>query len=140
VFTLWYYTYYSGMFLLSVVHELRVFFEWQMSTDAHSIASQLNSSGLLRTQGLIGGKWQDAYDGKTIKVFHSYFYFPLLFFFNWFFAKFKGMRLLIRFKLILLQMIIVCWCCLYFSPYFIATSSMVVLFIRILVFHAIVGL
>ncbi|PNY12737.1 succinate-semialdehyde dehydrogenase mitochondrial-like, partial [Trifolium pratense] len=41
-----------------------------MSTDAHNIASQLNSSGLLRTQGLIGGKWQDAYDGKTIKVYN----------------------------------------------------------------------
>ncbi|WJX68653.1 Succinate-semialdehyde dehydrogenase, mitochondrial [Trifolium repens] len=42
----------------------------KMSTDAQSIASQLNSSGLLRTQGLIGGKWQDAYDGKTIKVYN----------------------------------------------------------------------
>ncbi|GAU35836.1 hypothetical protein TSUD_56440 [Trifolium subterraneum] len=41
-----------------------------MTTNAHSIASQLNSSGLLRTQGLIGGKWQDAYDGKTIKVYN----------------------------------------------------------------------
>jgi len=46
-----------------------------MSTDAHSIASQLNTSGLLRTQGLIGGKWRDAYDGKTIKVCHSCCYF-----------------------------------------------------------------
>ncbi|RZB97204.1 Succinate-semialdehyde dehydrogenase, mitochondrial isoform B [Glycine soja] len=41
-----------------------------MSTDAQSIASQLNSSGLLRTQGLIAGKWSDAYDGKTIKVYN----------------------------------------------------------------------
>ncbi|OIW11700.1 hypothetical protein TanjilG_12219 [Lupinus angustifolius] len=38
--------------------------------DARSVASQLNSSGLLRTQGLIGGKWSDAYDGKTIKVYN----------------------------------------------------------------------
>ncbi|KAH1210995.1 Succinate-semialdehyde dehydrogenase, mitochondrial [Glycine soja] len=45
-------------------------FEWQMSMDAQSVASQLNSSGLLRTQGLIGGKWSDAYDGKTIKVYN----------------------------------------------------------------------
>ncbi|XP_020223552.1 succinate-semialdehyde dehydrogenase, mitochondrial [Cajanus cajan] len=42
----------------------------KMSVDAHSVASQLNSSGLLRTQGLIGGKWSDAYDGKTIKVYN----------------------------------------------------------------------
>ncbi|KAH1237408.1 Succinate-semialdehyde dehydrogenase, mitochondrial [Glycine max] len=42
----------------------------KMSTDAQSIASQLNSSGLLRTQGLIAGKWSDAYDGKTIKVYN----------------------------------------------------------------------
>jgi succinate-semialdehyde dehydrogenase len=39
-----------------------------MSMDVQSIASRLNSSGILRTQGLIGGKWVDAYDGKTIKV------------------------------------------------------------------------
>ncbi|KAL2972283.1 hypothetical protein AAZX31_15G246000 [Glycine max] len=42
----------------------------KMSMDAQSVASQLNSSGLLRTQGLIGGKWSDAYDGKTIKVYN----------------------------------------------------------------------
>ncbi|KAG4958031.1 hypothetical protein JHK85_044411 [Glycine max] len=41
-----------------------------MSMDAQSVASQLNSSGLLRTQGLVGGKWSDAYDGKTIKVYN----------------------------------------------------------------------
>ncbi|KAL2330994.1 hypothetical protein Fmac_018575 [Flemingia macrophylla] len=41
-----------------------------MSVDAHTVASQLNSSGLLRTQGLIGGKWTDAYDCKTIKVYN----------------------------------------------------------------------
>lgn len=37
---------------------------------AQDYAAQLNSSGLLRTQGLIGGKWTDAYDGKTIEVFN----------------------------------------------------------------------
>ncbi|RDX73094.1 Succinate-semialdehyde dehydrogenase, mitochondrial, partial [Mucuna pruriens] len=41
-----------------------------MNMNTHSVASQLNSSGLLRTQGLIGGKWTDAYDGKTIKVYN----------------------------------------------------------------------
>ncbi|KAH7557875.1 hypothetical protein JRO89_XS11G0232100 [Xanthoceras sorbifolium] len=33
-----------------------------------SITDKLRSSGLLRTQGLIGGKWTDAYDGKTLEV------------------------------------------------------------------------
>ncbi|KAE9590504.1 hypothetical protein Lal_00023337 [Lupinus albus] len=42
----------------------------KISIDARSAATQLNSSGLLRTQGLIGGKWSDAYDGKTIKVYN----------------------------------------------------------------------
>nr|XP_007149181.1 hypothetical protein PHAVU_005G048300g [Phaseolus vulgaris]ESW21175.1 hypothetical protein PHAVU_005G048300g [Phaseolus vulgaris] len=42
----------------------------KMSIDAQSVASKLTSSGLLRTQGLIGGKWTDAYDGKTIKVYN----------------------------------------------------------------------
>jgi len=60
-----------------------------MSVDAQSVASKLNSSGLLRTQGLIGGKWSDAYDGKTIKVY-------LLFFFlsssNDFFVKVQWKR------------------------------------------------
>ncbi|KAL1300097.1 hypothetical protein HN51_044782 [Arachis hypogaea] len=42
----------------------------KISMDARSIASQLNSSGLLKTQGLIGGKWSDSYDGKTIKVYN----------------------------------------------------------------------
>ncbi|EXB51249.1 Succinate-semialdehyde dehydrogenase [Morus notabilis] len=43
-------------------------FTRQITMDAKSVASQLKSSGLLRTQGLIGGKWTDAYDGKTIEV------------------------------------------------------------------------
>ncbi|KAK9131613.1 hypothetical protein Scep_011141 [Stephania cephalantha] len=36
--------------------------------DTQSVAAQLRSSGLLQTQGLIGGKWTEAYDGKTIEV------------------------------------------------------------------------
>ncbi|KAK2654433.1 hypothetical protein Ddye_014289 [Dipteronia dyeriana] len=40
----------------------------QMSTDMKSITTKLRSSGLLRSQGLIGGKWTDAYDGKTLEV------------------------------------------------------------------------
>ena len=47
---------------------MNVGFVCQMSMDAQSVASKLRSSGLLRTQGLIGGKWTDAYDGKTIQV------------------------------------------------------------------------
>jgi len=39
-----------------------------MSMDAQSVSEKLRSSGLLRTQGLIGGKWLDSYDNKTIKV------------------------------------------------------------------------
>ncbi|XP_062169174.1 succinate-semialdehyde dehydrogenase, mitochondrial [Alnus glutinosa] len=42
----------------------------QISTEAESVASRLHKSGLLRTQGLIGGKWVDAYDRKTIKVYN----------------------------------------------------------------------
>lgn len=42
-----------------------------MSTDAQSIAARLNSSGFIRSQGFIGGKWTDAYDGKTIEVRES---------------------------------------------------------------------
>ena len=39
-----------------------------MSTDASSVAARLSSSGFIRSQGFIGGKWTDAYDGKTIEV------------------------------------------------------------------------
>lgn len=39
-----------------------------MSTDTQSVAARLNSSGFIRSQGFIGGKWTDAYDGKTIEV------------------------------------------------------------------------
>ncbi|CAN4120642.1 unnamed protein product [Withania somnifera] len=39
-----------------------------MATDTQSLAAKLKISGLLRNQALIGGKWVDSYDGKTIKV------------------------------------------------------------------------
>lgn len=39
-----------------------------MSTDPKEAASRLRDLGLLRTQGLVGGKWVDAYDGKTFEV------------------------------------------------------------------------
>ncbi|KAF6136638.1 hypothetical protein GIB67_016094 [Kingdonia uniflora] len=42
----------------------------QINMDAQNVASQLSGSGLLRTQGLIGGKWTEAYDGSTIKVYN----------------------------------------------------------------------
>lgn len=38
--------------------------------EAQSVASRLNRSGLLRSQGLIGGKWTEAYDAKTLKVYN----------------------------------------------------------------------
>lgn len=40
----------------------------QMSTDARSVAARLGESGFIKSQGFIGGKWTDAYDGKTIEV------------------------------------------------------------------------
>ncbi|KAF7140952.1 hypothetical protein RHSIM_Rhsim06G0244300 [Rhododendron simsii] len=40
----------------------------RISMESRSVAARLNSSGFLQTQGLIAGKWTDAYDGKTIKV------------------------------------------------------------------------
>ncbi|KAJ0574442.1 putative succinate-semialdehyde dehydrogenase (NAD(+)) [Helianthus annuus] len=40
----------------------------QMSMGSESLVSRLKSCGLLQTKGLIGGKWVDAYDGKTIEV------------------------------------------------------------------------
>ena len=42
--------------------------EQSMSSEVQSIAARLRNSGLLRSQGLIGGQWIDAYDGRTIKV------------------------------------------------------------------------
>ncbi|KAK9152581.1 hypothetical protein Sjap_000061 [Stephania japonica] len=43
-------------------------FDDSTSMDTQSVAAQLRSSGLLQIQGLIGGKWTEAYDGKTIEV------------------------------------------------------------------------
>ncbi|KVI10235.1 succinate-semialdehyde dehydrogenase, mitochondrial [Cynara cardunculus var. scolymus] len=40
----------------------------EMSTETESIVARLKSSGLFQTKGLIGGKWTDAYDGRTIEV------------------------------------------------------------------------
>lgn len=40
----------------------------QMSMDRKSALARVTESGLLKTQGLIGGIWMDAYDGKSIKV------------------------------------------------------------------------
>ena len=57
---------------------IRGLFECQISMDARSIASQLSSSGLLRTRGLIGGNWIDAYDGQTIKAWQSWFYYKFV--------------------------------------------------------------
>ncbi|XP_043687976.1 succinate-semialdehyde dehydrogenase, mitochondrial-like [Telopea speciosissima] len=48
--------------------DLRNNLDGQMSIDAQNIAARLSASGIFRTQGLIGGKWSDAYDGSTIKV------------------------------------------------------------------------
>ena len=39
-----------------------------MSTEAENVIARLKNSGLLRSQGLIAGKWVDAHDRKTIKV------------------------------------------------------------------------
>ncbi|KAJ6357393.1 hypothetical protein OIU78_005280 [Salix suchowensis] len=39
-----------------------------MSMKSDNLVSKLTSSGLLKTQGLIDGKWVDAHDGDTIKV------------------------------------------------------------------------
>ncbi|KAI3680419.1 hypothetical protein L6452_35189 [Arctium lappa] len=41
---------------------------WLMSTETESIVARLKSSGLFQTKGLIGGKWIDAYDERTIEV------------------------------------------------------------------------
>ncbi|KAL2516866.1 Succinate-semialdehyde dehydrogenase [Abeliophyllum distichum] len=49
-------------------HSSMSIFSRQMNMEAQSVAAHLNSSGFIRSQGLIGGKWTDAYDEKTIKV------------------------------------------------------------------------
>ena len=42
------------------------------SVDTGAPMEKIRAAGLLRTQGLIGGKWVDAYDGKTLEVTTSY--------------------------------------------------------------------
>ncbi|XP_044506386.1 succinate-semialdehyde dehydrogenase, mitochondrial-like [Mangifera indica] len=61
---------YRPIFALHLPHMQRInpHFTRQMSTAMQSVASRLRSSGLLLTQGLIGGKWTNAYDGKTLQV------------------------------------------------------------------------
>ncbi|XP_044468239.1 succinate-semialdehyde dehydrogenase, mitochondrial isoform X2 [Mangifera indica] len=61
---------YRPIFALHLPHMQRInpHFTRQMSTAMQSVASRLRSSGLLLTQGLIGGKWTNAYDGKTLEV------------------------------------------------------------------------
>ncbi|XP_021901414.1 succinate-semialdehyde dehydrogenase, mitochondrial [Carica papaya] len=53
---------------LPSMHASKLLLSRQMSMEAQGVAGKLKSSGILRTQGLIGGKWIDAYDKKTIKV------------------------------------------------------------------------
>lgn len=60
---------FDGVFVLfEGIYELGLDWIWQMSTDPKEAASRLRDLGLLRTQGLVGGKWVDAYDGKTFEV------------------------------------------------------------------------
>jgi hypothetical protein len=40
----------------------------QVSVHAGAAMERVRAAGLLRTRGLIGGQWVDAYDGKTIEV------------------------------------------------------------------------
>jgi succinate-semialdehyde dehydrogenase len=39
-----------------------------MSTKPMAALDRIRDSGLLKTQGLVGGKWIDSYDGKTIEI------------------------------------------------------------------------
>ncbi|CAK9179669.1 unnamed protein product [Ilex paraguariensis] len=50
------------------MHHRNTVLSRQISMEAQSVAARLNSSGFLRTLGLIGGKWIEAYDGKTMTV------------------------------------------------------------------------
>ncbi|XP_020573294.1 succinate-semialdehyde dehydrogenase, mitochondrial [Phalaenopsis equestris] len=61
----------TGCHLPSTYCRLRLLLPRQMGTTTRQSSdtiSRLRESGLLKTQGLIGGKWVDSYDGKTIKV------------------------------------------------------------------------
>ncbi|XP_042373209.1 succinate-semialdehyde dehydrogenase, mitochondrial-like isoform X1 [Zingiber officinale] len=57
----------AGLLGSRLPHPFRILCR-QMSTEPRVAVDRLRQSGLLRTQGLIGGKWIDAYDGKTIPV------------------------------------------------------------------------
>ncbi|KAF8412660.1 hypothetical protein HHK36_000628 [Tetracentron sinense] len=48
----------------------RQYLDGQISMETQSLTARLSGAGLLRTQGLIGGKWTEAYDGKTIEVYN----------------------------------------------------------------------
>ncbi|KAJ0975933.1 hypothetical protein J5N97_017898 [Dioscorea zingiberensis] len=53
---------------LHLASSARQFRRHMSSLEPKAAAERLRESGLLKTQGLIGGKWVDAYDGKTIQV------------------------------------------------------------------------
>ncbi|XAR67247.1 Succinate-semialdehyde dehydrogenase (NAD(+)) [Bertholletia excelsa] len=66
-----YYTLLSRPFgAFAAAHRPAALLSRQISVGVESVATQLESSGLLKTRGLIGGKWIDAYDGKTIEVYN----------------------------------------------------------------------
>ncbi|KAK1278640.1 hypothetical protein QJS04_geneDACA021336 [Acorus gramineus] len=63
-----------------------------MSMEAKtSSAARLSDSSLLKTQGLIGGKWTNAYDGKTIEVLRTIFSPYILYF-----SLLNGLNVLLR--------------------------------------------
>lgn len=45
------------------------------SLEPKAALARLRESKLLKTQGIIGGKWIDAYDGKTIQVLFAFLIF-----------------------------------------------------------------
>ncbi|KAJ4758337.1 Aldehyde dehydrogenase [Rhynchospora pubera] len=55
---------FHGRHLLSSPH----LFRRHMSTEPMAALDRIRNSGLLKTQGLVGGKWIDSYDGKKIEV------------------------------------------------------------------------
>ncbi|KAJ1703347.1 hypothetical protein LUZ63_003126 [Rhynchospora breviuscula] len=55
---------FHGRHLLSSSH----LFCRHMSTEPMAALDRIRNSGLLKTQGLVGGKWIDSYDGKKIEV------------------------------------------------------------------------
>lgn len=44
-----------------------------MSTKPMAALDRIRDSGLLKTQGLVAGKWIDSYDGKKIEVIYFVF-------------------------------------------------------------------